>query len=115
MSDSKSQNPSVIPKNVEVTSLTQYREIKRAKEGEELYKQKLANLSKLELLEEMVRFQEERRLDEKLSIAMMVRGHHLFTQLEERADTRELQILARAYRRHLEYELDHLKVAKPVS
>jgi len=96
----------------EVTSLTQYRELKRAMAQEELYRTKLLHLTKLELLEEMVRFQEERRLDEKLSVAMMVRGHHLFTQLEERADTRELQILARAYRRHLEYELDHLKLAK---
>ncbi len=95
----------------EITSLTHFRELKRAKAQEEMYRSKLLNLTKLELLEEMVRFQEERRLEDKLSITMMVRGHHLFKQLEERADTRELQILARAYRRHLEHELDHLKLA----
>jgi hypothetical protein len=36
---------------------------------------------------------------------MMARGKHLFKALEERAETRELQLLAKSYRRHLEHEM----------
>ena len=62
-------------------------------------------MDKVELLEEMVRFQEERTQVGELSLSMMVRGRHLFKALEENAETQELKILTRSYRRHLDCEL----------
>jgi hypothetical protein len=38
-------------------------------------------------------------------VEMMARGKYLFKALEERAETQELQLLARSYRRHLEHEM----------
>ena len=67
-------------------------------------------MDKLQLLDEMVRFQEERSAQGKLSLAMMVRGRVLFEALERHSETRALRALTRSYRRHLEHELqDYLK------
>lgn len=69
------------------------------------YQAKILSLSKPELLEEMVRFQEERTRLGQLTLPMMVRGKYLFKALEESSESRELRNLTRAYRRHLEFEL----------
>lgn len=70
------------------------------------YEEKLSKLSKVQLLEEMVVFQEERKkLDGKLTHEMMLRGIPLFKALENAADSQELRILSRSYLRHLEYEI----------
>ncbi len=62
-------------------------------------------MDKVNLLDEMVRFQEERSQKGHLTPQMMMRGKHLFRALERTAETQELKILTRSYRRHLEYEL----------
>lgn len=93
-----------------IISLRAYKALKDTDNDEELaYRAKLLSLSKVELLEEMVTFQEERKASGKLTHDMMIRGKHLFRALEESADTQELKILSRSYRRHLEYELTALK------
>ncbi len=65
-------------------------------------------MSKKELLHEMVLFQEERERVGHLTPSMMVRGKHLFRVLEESAETHELRVLSRSYRRHLETEITQL-------
>jgi hypothetical protein len=70
------------------------------------YQIQINRMGKIELLEEMVRFQEERSNRGGLSLAMMVRGRILFSALESHAETDELRLLASSYRRHLEYEIE---------
>jgi hypothetical protein len=81
----------------------------QAQEAEHAYHARILSMNKVELLEEMVRFQEERTREGKLTAQMMRQGRHLFRALENWAESRELQILSRSYRRHLEAELDALR------
>ena len=93
-----------------VVSLSAVREIKKAEQEDPDYERRIAGLDKLQLLEEMVQFQEERSRSGRLSLAMMVRGKILFKALEETAETHELRLLTRSYRRHLDHEMaDFLK------
>lgn len=87
-----------------IVSLSAVREVKEA-ESDHAYKAKILGMDKLELLEEMVRFQEERSRVGYLTPTMMIQGRVLFRALEETAETNELRLLTRSYRRHLEYEL----------
>ena len=90
------------------------RELKKAEVEDAAYRSRIEAMDKLELLEEMVRFQEERSRIGYLTPSMMLRGKVLFAALEENAETRELQILTRSYRRHLEFELaDFLRKGMP--
>ena len=74
------------------------------------YQAQVNRMAKVELLEEMVRFQEERGSKPTLSLTSMVRGRILFRALEMNAETDELRLLAGSYRRHLEHEIEvHLK------
>ncbi|RYZ74102.1 MAG: hypothetical protein EOP09_00930 [Proteobacteria bacterium] len=95
-----------------VISLRAFKVLKQTEEEELAYRARILSLNKLELLEEMVNFQEERSERGYLTSQMMTRGKYLFKSLEEVADTQELKILARSYRRHLEHELqaERLKV-----
>jgi Tfp pilus assembly protein PilN len=70
------------------------------------YQIQINRMSKMELLEEMVRYQDERSLKGKLTLTMMVRGRILFQALEMNAETDELRLLASSYRRHLEHEIE---------
>jgi hypothetical protein len=88
-----------------VVSLKAVREIKNAQTEDFAYHAQILAMDKLQLLEEMVRFQEERSRVGELTLQMMVRGRILFKALEENAETQELRILTRSYRRHLECEL----------
>ena len=88
-----------------VVNLQAARELKDAQNEDHAYRARILSMDKLELLEEMVRFQEERSRLGQLTPQMMIRGKHLFKALEETAETQELRILTRSYRRHLEYEL----------
>lgn len=97
------------PRMSNVISLRAFKALKD-NDGEELaYRARILSMSKVELLEEMVTFQEERKEMGRLSQEMMIRGKHLFRALEETADTQELKILSRSYRRHLEHELAALR------
>ena len=79
--------------------------MKEAENDDMAYRAMILSMDKLELLEEMVRFQEERSRRGSLSLAMMLKGKYLFKALEENAETQELRILTRSYRRHLEHEI----------
>ena len=80
---------------------------KRGMARHDPYYQILINrMNKMELLEEMVRFQEERSKKDNLRLTMMVRGKILFRALETTAETDELRLLASSYRRHLEHEIE---------
>lgn len=70
------------------------------------YQMQINRMGKIELLEEMVRFQDERSAKGALSLTMMVRGRILFRALESTAETDELRLLASSYRRHLEHEIE---------
>ena len=91
--------------NNNVISIQALRDLRNAQEEDHAYHAMILSMDKLALLEEMVRFQEERSRMGKLSLQMMVRGRHLFKALEANAETQELRILTGSYRRHLEYEL----------
>jgi hypothetical protein len=93
-----------------VLSLNAIRKIRQTETEDYGYKALILTMDKLELLEEMVRFQEERSRLGHLTLSMMVRGKMLFKALEETAETQELRLLTRSYRRHLEHELaDYLE------
>jgi hypothetical protein len=91
--------------NTNVVSIHAFRELKKSEDEDHAYQAKILAMEKLELLDEMVRFQEERTRIGHLTPTMMARGQYLFKALENSAETRELHILARSYRRHLEHEL----------
>jgi hypothetical protein len=85
----------------------------RNDDAEELaYRARILSMSKVELLEEMVRFQEERKSIGTLTPILMQKGRHLFRALEDCADSQELKILSRSYRRHLEYEIQAAREGK---
>lgn len=89
-----------------IISFQAARTLKEAQVEDPEYRSRIEAMDKFELLEEMVRFQEERSKNGELTIGMMVRGRYLFKALEESAETRELALLTGSYRRHLEYELE---------
>ncbi|MBY0471752.1 hypothetical protein K2X30_11350 [bacterium] len=110
MNDNDTPNsPELTEEDHKVISFQAFKEIRAAEDLD--YQAYIAGLSKLELLEEMVRFQEERTKEGKLTLPMMIRGRHLFRALELSAETKELQILTKAYRRHLDYEMATFKRA----
>ncbi len=85
---------------------------RRGMESHDVQYQRFINdLSKIELLEEMVRYQEERSQTEHLNLSLIVRGKILFSALEFQAETEELRLLASSYRRHLEHEMTEMQKA----
>jgi hypothetical protein len=89
-----------------IISLNAIREQRQAEQEEvSAYHALILSMDKLELLEEMVRFQEERARIGHLTLGMMMRGQHLFKALEDSSETQELKLLTGSYRRHLEHEL----------
>lgn len=85
-------------------------ELERKKRGlmphDPTYQIKINKMDKMELLEEMVRFNDSRSKGEKMSLALMIQGRILFKALELMAQTQELRLLAGSYRKHLEHELE---------
>jgi hypothetical protein len=89
-----------------VVSLNAVRQMKELEAGDSAYRAWILKLGPLELLEEMIRFQEERSRQGGLTLALIIRGQALFQALEKIAETKELRQLAKSYRRHLKYELE---------
>ena len=87
-----------------IVLLSAVRENKKNEQVDLEYQAKILGMDKLDLLEEMVRFQEERAGEGHLTPRLIAQGHVLFKALEESAETTELRNLARSYRRHLKYE-----------
>jgi hypothetical protein len=84
-----------------IVSLKAVRDVKEAETEEHAYRAMILTMDKVDLLEEMVRFQEERSRIGELSLSIKA--------LEETAETQELKILTRSYRRHLDYELEDFR------
>lgn len=95
-----------------IVSLRAFKALRDNNDEELAYHARILSMSKVELLEEMVRFQEERKTLGALTPSLMLRGRHLFRALEECADSQELKILSRSYRRHLEYEITAAREGK---
>ena len=90
-----------------VISISAVREKKKIEQGDLEYQKLVSSMDKVELLEEMMRFQEERSREGELTLPLMIRGRILFKTLERNAETQELRDLAKSYRRHLKLELEH--------
>ncbi len=95
-----------------VISIRAFKALRDTNAEELAYQARILSMEKVELLEEMVRFQEERKAIGALTPSLMLRGRHLFKALEECADSQELKILSRSYRRHLEYEITAAREGK---
>ena len=91
-----------------VISLSKFKEC-RIQACDPTYKNRIKQMDRLELLDEMVKFQQERSSTGYLTPKMMVDGIILFQALEDNAITNELRLLTRSYRRHLQYELEVAK------
>jgi hypothetical protein len=89
-----------------VVLLNVVREVQKAEKSDPAYHARILGMNKLELLEEMMLFQEAQSSSGQLTVEMMVRGQLLFKALEESAETEELRQLARSFRRHLRLELE---------
>ena len=89
--------------------MAQILQFKRKFEASLDYKAKILGMDKLELLEEMVRFQETRSRIGGLTPQLICEGLVIFSVLEHTAETNELRLLTRSYRRHLEYEQKDLR------
>jgi len=64
-----------------------------------------SSMSKYELLEEMVKFQERVAANNgKLTLPLIKEGISLYTELFEQANTPELRNLSQSYLKHLRYE-----------
>ncbi len=96
--------------SAKIFSIQAMREVKQVEQEDPMYKIRIEEMDKVQLLEEMVRFQEERSQLGELNVNLMVKGRILFRALEEHAETSALRALTKSYRRHLEYELaDYLE------
>jgi hypothetical protein len=69
------------------------------------YQLTINRMSKLELLEEMVRFHEKRPAHGEMSFDLLVKGRILFRSLAFAAETAELRLLTGSYLRHLDEEI----------
>lgn len=72
------------------------------------YEGLLKRMDKLELIEEMVRFQEWRARTGELTEEMIAKGIPLFKALHNAAETYELSLLTKSYIKHLEHESKEL-------
>lgn len=95
------------PNEEKVLHLQSLREVRKTEEAEAECIKRIRTMDKITLLDEMVRFQEERSKTGHLTLSMIVRGRVLFDLLEKQAETRGLQAITGAYRRHLEHEMVH--------
>ena len=89
-----------------VIQLKAMQAIKKARLEDKDYEFRVKIMDKVDLLEEMVRFQEERTRIGQLTLPMMIRGKILFKALSEHAETHALRSLAQSYSRHLHYEME---------
>jgi hypothetical protein len=91
-----------------IISLDRFRSFKKS-ECDLTYKNRIKQMDRLELLDEMVKFQQERSTTGYLTPKMMVEGIVLFKALEDNAISKELRLLAGSYHRHLQYELEGVR------
>lgn len=87
-----------------IVDLRKARHVRRLKDEDYAYQARILCMDKLELLNEMVKFQEDRNTKGALSIDLIVRGRVLFKALADTAETPALVALSNSYLRHLEKE-----------
>lgn len=75
------------------------------------WSKRYAKMSKLELLDEMVVFQDEVGKNRGLSIPLMWRGKVLFELLRGCAETQEFSIFVQKYLNHIELQIKDSKGA----
>lgn len=90
-----------------VVSLSWFREVKKLEASD--YKSRIQKMDKLDLLEEMVRFQEWRSREGNLTVQMCVEGKVLFKALVNCAETPEMKVLTKSYLQNLELNLEDLR------
>ncbi len=108
-----------------VIDFIEFRKKRGVIEHDPHYQLQINQMNKFELLEEMVKYQdqmrefnelleskppgqktlEDRSLEERKRLKMLIQGKILFRALEERAETDDLRLLSTSYRRHCEYEI----------
>ena len=66
---------------------------------------KISNMTKLELMEEMILFQKERSRMGYFTWPMIIRGQLLFKMIEESAETQEMKLLANSYLEYFNFEI----------
>lgn len=86
-----------------VINLLDYKKLKSQANWKVLY----SKMDKLELLEEMVAFQEERAKIGHLTLELCVKGIPLFEALTKSSETEDLRKLTSSYVKHLKYEAEH--------
>ena len=96
-----------------IISLRVLRDLRESRRESLEYETRILRMNKLELLAEMMRFQDERSRNGSLSLTMMVSGQTLFAKLEKMAETPDLRILTGSYRRHLRYEYEQYLRSAP--
>jgi hypothetical protein len=83
-------------------------ELERRKRGLPLdaeYQNRINQMDKAELLEEMVRYNESRLNQSDGNLKFLVQGRILFRALEVLSSTQDLRCLASSYRREIESEI----------
>lgn len=88
-----------------VVRLDDYRPKPPTLPGDQRWDDYHGRMDRFELLEEMVRFQEDRSRVGRLTKNLAERGLSLFATIEAVAETEELRRLSVSYRQHLAKEL----------
>jgi hypothetical protein len=91
----------------ELHFLNQITEAKRIKKECLIYEDKLKKMDRLDLLEEMVRYQEQRSNEKSLTLKIIYDGLALFKLISETCETPELRLLSQSYHRHLSDQLTY--------
>jgi len=73
------------------------------------YSAKIAQMDRLELVNEVVNFNEERYMNGGLNKDLIVKGLILFKNMAENSATSNFREFARSYHKHLELEMQVLR------
>ncbi len=99
----------IVMSNAKIIDLDGFKKIQTSRKTHSEYQLYIDSLDKLDLLNEMIRYQQHRTEVGQLTPEMMTKGMVLFRALELEAESEGLRSLAGSYRRHLEHEMaDHL-------
>lgn len=95
--------------NSNLVVLNEWKKRKNPESDVSTYQARIDSMSKGELMEEIVRFQEQRKRNGGLTEEAIINGMILFKAMESKAETTDLKIFSKVYQRHLSYELAHLR------
>ena len=92
-----------------VVNLAAFRDIKEREFSNPFYQARIAKMDRLELVNEVIKFNEERYEHGGLNKELIVRGLILFKNMADNAETPNFKEFARTYCKHLELELQVIK------